>query len=106
MKRREHGVVYFVEAIGVGRVKIGWTSLPVQHRISALQTGCPVDLKLLGVVKGTKSDEKDYHTRFNRFRRQGSEWFDLSEEITVFTSKLHLPLDAMRTQAQTRAWGA
>lgn len=74
-------MIYFVEAVGVGNIKIGFTGADdVQFRIDQLQTGCPVPLRLLNAVPGTEQDEKDLHRRFAANRVHG-EWFKPAPEL-------------------------
>ncbi len=68
-------MIYFVQADGVGHIKIGFTDgEDAAVRLATLQVGSPVPLRLLGVIRGTLSDEKDLHRRFAAHRVVG-EWF-------------------------------
>jgi len=55
------------------RVKIGKSQKEdgVQERVKAVSTYCPVEIKLLGYLKGY---EKDWHSYFADYRNKG-EWF-------------------------------
>ncbi len=68
--------VYFIEAVGTDRVKIGRAWNPNQRR-RELQTSSPHELKLLGVVFGKRHSEPELHERFEKYRILG-EWFRLS----------------------------
>lgn len=76
--------VYFIKAFGekeLIRIKIGSSRDP-QARLRQLQTGSPVQLKLMGVVKCRSDDhakriENLAHNLFYKQRRRG-EWFRLS----------------------------
>lgn len=78
--------VYFIAAFGekkLRRIKIGYSNDPAE-RVRRLQTGSPVQLKLLGVVKcrsetHAKSVERLAHNIFYKQRRRG-EWFRLSNK--------------------------
>lgn len=63
--------VYFVQAVCGGPVKIGKTTKPMSERLSALQTGSPVPLKVLAV---RKASERRLHQKFFEYRLSG-EWF-------------------------------
>jgi hypothetical protein len=68
------GYVYFVQAGPVG-IKIGFTaSKDVLFRIDQLQVGNPYKLRLLGVIRGSRRDERKLHELFEPWRMQG-EWF-------------------------------
>ena len=73
--------VYFVQA---GELfKIG-KAANVEDRIATLQTGCPIRMKLLGVLR-CRSDlhamsvEKQLHRSFRRVLAHG-EWFQLGDQ--------------------------
>ncbi len=75
-------MIYFLEAVGVGNIKIGFTdSLDASDRLSDLQTGSPVPLRLLGTIPGTMADEKDLHRRFASALACGREWFKPVPEL-------------------------
>ncbi len=54
--------VYFIEAVGTDRVKIGRAWNPNQRR-RELQTSSPYELKLLGVVFGKRHSEPELRLR-------------------------------------------
>ena len=66
-------------------IKIGRTN-SLKRRMSELQTGNPIQLRLLGYIE-TKADaslEAQLHREFHQKRRSG-EWFDIvAEEIVPF----------------------
>lgn len=74
-------VVYFIQR-GDGPIKIGYSKNP-KGRLSALQTGIPERLTLLGVVPGGKAREQELHREFGRTRIQG-EWFHPSPSLLDF----------------------
>lgn len=80
--------MYFIRAGREGPVKIGWASSQANagKRLSALQTGSPTRLILVGLRPGSQADEKALHERF-RQHRIGGEWFwphsELLQEIGV-----------------------
>ena len=67
--------IYFVQArSGSKLIKIGY-SFNADRRIRDLQVGSPEPLLVLGVIPGTRKDERDWHERFHYLRQHG-EWFD------------------------------
>jgi hypothetical protein len=68
------GWIYFIQIGSSGAIKIGWAKDPAK-RIKTLQTSQPKELKILGVIPGTVSDERALHRRFATARISG-EWFD------------------------------
>lgn len=84
------GFVYFIEAVGLGRVKIGLAA-DVKKRCSQLQVASPTTLALLGVV-GTddvRRLEVDLHRRFSALRDRG-EWFRLTKSLRATIADLTL----------------
>ena len=68
--------IYFAGCAGF--VKIGVTN-NVRGRLSALRTGSPFPIGLLGLIEGSTKDEADLHRLFKSKRVRG-EWFALSED--------------------------
>jgi hypothetical protein len=67
--------VYFVEAVGANRIKIGHAEDPTS-RLSQLQTGCPYPLRLLFSIPGGRVVEANYHAKYAHLRIDGlQEWF-------------------------------
>lgn len=73
-------MIYFVQPVGGGPVKIGYTSGPVFVRLKEMQTGSPVPLTVLGVVDGDVRAERRLHARFATSRLHG-EWFAVSDDL-------------------------
>ena len=71
------GVVYFLGAPSVNRVKIG-TSTRLDARVAEIGTWSPVDLEVIGTVTGGLHLERTFHEAFATFRARG-EWFDVNE---------------------------
>lgn len=69
--------VYFIRC--QDKVKIGWSDTP-SKRIAALRAAIPFDIEVLGIIPGSKQDERDLHLRFAAQRDRG-EWFIYSDEI-------------------------
>lgn len=80
---RRPGRVYFIEAIGLDLVKIGWTAGEVRTRLKALQCASPVELQVCGAMHGTLYQERGFHRRYRALRVRG-EWFRLSPELLTF----------------------
>lgn len=77
------GGVYFVRPSKRPVVKVG-VARDLESRLSALQTGSPERLVVLGIIKGAGFDrERLIHERFARKRING-EWFELDDEMLRF----------------------
>tara|TARA_R110000751_G_scaffold157283_2_gene262766 strand:+ start:3837 stop:4556 length:720 start_codon:yes stop_codon:yes gene_type:complete len=70
-------MIYFIEAVGLDRVKIGYSKTPIK-RMAELQTGCPVELKMIRFCQGEMCEEKQLHKQLSHFREIG-EWFRLTD---------------------------
>ena len=78
------GVIYFLEAPEVSRVKIGFTAIRFPWmRISTHRISSPVELGPMWIMRGSFDDEHRLHARFAKDRRHG-EWFSLSKDISDF----------------------
>ena len=69
--------VYFIALHEV--IKIGVAG-DVADRVSALQVGCPYELKLLGSIKGGPRAETALHAALGIYRVRG-EWFMAPKEV-------------------------
>lgn len=85
--RSKTGTIYFIGCDEVDRVKIGYARSEVV-RLSELQCGSPVTLKILAATTGTMEDERDYHVRFSSSRLHG-EWFERCPEIAAEIERLN-----------------
>lgn len=82
--------VYFVQRGADGPVKIGYSKNP-KGRLSALQTGIPEALQMLGVIPGGKSEEQSLHEEFHDARISG-EWFRPVPRLMAFiATKARVP---------------
>lgn len=80
------GVIYFLEAEGIKRIKIGFsTNFP--NRLSDLQGASPVKLRVLKIVKGAQETERLLIRVFGVFRIHG-EWFDAHHSLVQFIKEL------------------
>lgn len=78
--------VYFIEAVGSGRVKIGWTK-SLLLRLDALTPGCPYPLKVLATIAGSRKEEIKYHHRFVKYHLI-NEWFRYEGELKAFVKSI------------------
>lgn len=81
-----NSIVYFVEAVGLERVKIGTTS-GLRDRLAMLTSYSPVRLKVLLVVSGDSDLESHFHRQFRAFRLHG-EWFQMSAPVCKSIQRL------------------
>ena len=77
------GYVYFVYAAEAGVIKIGFTMDRPWKRLCALQTASPVDLVVMGVVRGPAKLERLLHKKFRKIRKR-YEWFHATPELIDF----------------------
>ena len=77
-------MIYFVKQGDY--VKIGYTNT-FKRRLNQLQTSSPVKLEVLALIKGDKSDEKNFHDAFKHINANG-EWFLYNDEIERFVDSL------------------
>lgn len=67
-------MVYVIEAVLTGFVKIGHTLGTAEQRAADLQTGCPYLLRVIGTMWGGPDEEADLHRMFESQLARG-EWF-------------------------------
>lgn len=87
------GYVYFISCDSGGRqvpVKIGYSNNHPCGRLSAMQTGNPYRLELLGYLRGGQGLERQMHRDFSAHRIAG-EWFHLDGPV------FHKMLDAAQS---------
>lgn len=65
--------IYFIEAVGMDRVKIGYTVNPARRFVGML-TSSPAPLSLLGCMPGGPQKEAQLHAQLAEHRLHG-EWF-------------------------------
>lgn len=83
---KSESYVYFIEGIGLQRIKIGKARDPKQ-RLKQMQTSSPVPLRLLGTVAGTTHLEKRLHKEFASLRTEG-EWFRATKELRDYIAEV------------------
>jgi DNA-binding XRE family transcriptional regulator len=81
-------MVYFIKQNDY--IKIGYTN-NFNKRLNQLQVSSPVKLEVLGIIKGTKDDESNYHKMFSKYHSNG-EWFNCNEELISYIDKLDIEL--------------
>lgn len=82
-RRRAKRSVYFVQPIHGGLVKIG-VAADVAGRLNSMQTGSPVQLRVIGVIPDVGQDrETELHQRFAESRSHG-EWFEPTPELLAY----------------------
>lgn len=74
--------VYFVEAVGLGLVKIG-TTTDLKLRLRTLQLYTPTEVILLATLRGGWKREQEIHHQFSASRQRG-EWFRLTQDLADF----------------------
>ena len=84
--KQKKSFVYFVSCLDL--VKIGY-SCNIEDRMSALQTGAPAPLKLLGKIPGGSDKEKELHRKFSKYRL-GGEWFTIEGDLENYLSRFSL----------------
>ena len=87
---RPPGYIYFVEAHGLGLIKIGHAKHDVINRIRELTTGCPVRLELRSIALGARKDERNLHRHFRLLRQKG-EWFRDHPTLRAMMARHALP---------------
>lgn len=79
-------LIYFVQPVNGGLVKIGRSATP-HSRLAQLQAHSPLELKIVGVARGSSLIENLLHRRFAAHRQHG-EWFEPCEELQAIIDKL------------------
>lgn len=80
-----NGYVYFIEAVGLSRVKIGFSEDP-ESRLRQLLTGSPVTLRIFAKMPGSQIMEKEIHSRFRHLKVE-NEWFHFTDEIKSYVER-------------------
>jgi hypothetical protein len=71
--------IYFIEAVGMDLIKIGYTIDPVKRFMGMLTTS-PAPLSLLGSIWGGPRREAEIHAQLEPYRLHG-EWFKKVPEV-------------------------
>jgi hypothetical protein len=92
--RPVHQDIYFIQAIEGGLIKIGLAADP-KKRLAAMQAGCPIQLRVLGLIHGADLfAERRLHRLFTADRRHG-EWFEPSSQLLTYIAE-HADSEAAR----------
>tara|TARA_R100001082_G_scaffold110819_1_gene91911 strand:- start:174 stop:947 length:774 start_codon:yes stop_codon:yes gene_type:complete len=85
-------MVYLIKGVD-NYYKIGFSKSKetFKNRIKSLQTGCPVEIKIIKQIDGTLDDEANLHKKYSYFKEKG-EWFEFNDfilkQICHFMEKL------------------
>lgn len=79
--------VYFAEAVGLDRIKIGWAGGDPRVRIAKLGNACPVELRLILAVPGPLALERWFHVACNEAWVR-NEWFAATPEMRTLIALL------------------
>lgn len=82
----KYELIYFIEAIGINRVKIGVTEV-LHKRLRMIKTYSPVPLVLIGAIHGYKELEEEIHHKFKHLRKHG-EWFEATDELREYIAHI------------------
>lgn len=80
------GYVYFTQSPEGGLIKIGYSTKPAA-RLSTMQSGCPLELKVLRLLPALQNLEGHLHNVFRSLRRRG-EWFHPGPDLVQFIAGL------------------
>lgn len=92
--------VYFVEEPAIGYIKVGSAANPIV-RFSALQVGCPVPLRMIGITLGSSRHEKDIKL-YLRDKCIRGEWYEPTDELREFLDHLPSLTDFLETRTAPR----
>lgn len=103
----EPGLLYAIQSIQGGPVKVGWTSSEqtLATRLSTLQTGNPYRLRVIWKRPGSQRDEHWLHWHHREHRLSG-EWFDAVGEVAEFFGAIPQthPLAELFDEAYEAGW--
>lgn len=87
-RQPDRGLIYFVEAVGLDRLKIGYTSGKIQARLAVIRTGSPVEIRPLLVLKDkAPQDEAALHRLFRPYRSH-HEWYVAAPALVQYIADL------------------
>lgn len=95
-------MIYFIQRGDAGPIKIGYAK-DLGTRLQNLQTWHDEPLRVVGVIEGDRTTERQMHERFASLRIRG-EWFECREELSAFVATLITPdvPEAKRAASVTR----
>lgn len=82
--------IYFMWAIGSGKIKIGRSVNPLA-RISEISTGCPFEVEMLAIMPETwKTPEIRLHKAFSHLKieKKKTEWFYAEDDLLEFIAHI------------------
>lgn len=79
------GYVYFLEAIGLGQIRIGFSHEP-EKLLSELLSSSPCELRLIGKIPGDEEEQKEIHSMLDDMRYKG-EWFFATNKVRELIRK-------------------
>jgi hypothetical protein len=82
----QKGHVYFIQQGEGGAIKIGYSATP-EKRLLSLKTASPFPLRLLKIIEGGKTLERELHQRFAALHIDG-EWFNPNSELLEYIESL------------------
>ena len=95
MRKKDWGTsLYILQQHTTGAFKVGRSS-DVPARLKQLQTGSPYDLRIILVVKGQGTREREIHRRLRGYESQtgdGGEWF-IEPGLPSIGDELYVRLD-------------
>lgn len=94
-------MIYFIECVGTPFVKVGFATSNADFRLKDLQVGNPLELRLVAVIAGSRSDEKAIHRTLRHFRQRG-EWFSRPEAMQLLRAVRRVGLVAIPNFARWR----
>ncbi len=80
------GQIYFLEAEGLNRLKIGFSE-NLENRMRVVRSHSPVPLKLLKVVRASIETEQILMAVFGKYKLH-NEWFEYSATLKSFVETL------------------
>lgn len=82
-------MIYFIEAVGINRIKIGFSRdrQRVFSRLTELEKQAPTKMRLLAFVAGSMDLERSLHHAFRRSRAVG-EWFHATPRLRELADTL------------------
>ena len=100
--RESYCWVYFIEAVGLDLLKVGY-ALDLRSRFTSMMTSSPASLSLLGVLQGGPRREMEIHTQLADHRAHG-EWFRKTPEVmaVVATATPHKGQEWLNQTAKVR----
>jgi hypothetical protein len=79
-------MVYFIQAVGGGPIKIGFTD-DIDQRIAGLRSHYGREFVLLRVIEGDRRDEEALHSRFGHLRFGRTEQFRPESDLLAFIDR-------------------